>query len=171
MNTYTQSNPEIAKLSMPSRIIRLALGTVLLAIPLAHSGMLDVLAVLPLLAIYPILTGILGYGLLELLVANQRSIERPPHLVITARASLLVLGSGLIAFVMASATAPAWLALFAIVPILMAVLDVELLGEVLATRRALQTKWGAANTAIPAQLFSMPTRSASSEEHHPKQAA
>jgi multidrug transporter EmrE-like cation transporter len=171
MNTDAQYNLEAAKLSMLSRSTRIALGALLLAIPMAQSGLLGALAVLPLLAIYPILTGILGYGFVELLAVNKRRLERPAHLVKAARASLIVLGIGLIGIVMFSETAPVWLALLGIFPILMGLLDSDLLGEAVVTRRALQASSKGEATFAQTHQLHKPTRTSVAEEFSPKQAA
>jgi hypothetical protein len=171
MNTETQYNLEAVKLSMLSRITRIALGTLLLAIPMTHSGVLGALTVLPLVAVYPILTGLLGYGFVELLAVNRRRLQRPARLLKAARASLVALGIGLIAIVMVSETAPVWLALLGIFPMLMGLLDSDLLGEAVVTRRALQhTHTGAAAFAQTHTLHK-PTRVSDGKDFDTKQAA
>lgn len=171
MNTDTHTDLESVKLSTFSRLARLTVGALMLAIAMTQSEVLGTVAILPLLAIYPILSGILGYGLLELLFINQHRIERPTHLVMAARASLFVLGASLIAFAMASETALSWLALLAIFPVLMALLGSDLLGEAMATRRALQDMRKTVVPAGKARLINMPRHTAATQEHHPKQAA
>lgn len=171
MNTETQYNLEAVKLSMPSRITRIALGALFLAIPMAQSGVLGALAVLPLLAIYPILTGLLGYGFVELLAVNRRRLQRPARLLKTARASLLVLGIGLIAIVMFSETAPVWLALLGIFPMLMGLLDSDLLGEAVVTRRALQGTSKGISAVAQTHTLHKPIPVSDSKGFNTKQAA
>jgi hypothetical protein len=139
MYTDAQFNLESVKLSTLSRVTRIAFGAVLLAVTMSHGGVLGILAVLPLVAIYPILTGLLGYSLVELLFVNERRIERPARLGPVPRAVLLALGAGLIGAVMGGTGAPAWVALLGIYPILVGGLGVDLLGEAMMTRRALQS--------------------------------
>jgi hypothetical protein len=134
MNTYEQYNLEAEKLSMTSRIARIAIGAVLLAVPMSYSGVLGALAFLPLLAIYPILTGLLGYGFLELLVVNEERIARPLRMSMVSRTISLVIGAGLIAAVMATPAVPVWLALVGIFPVLMGILGSDLVGEGIVTR-------------------------------------
>ena len=138
MNTYEQSNLEAEKLSTISRITRIAFGVALLAFTMTYSGVLGVVAVLPLIAVYPILTGILGYGLVELALVRGRHAERPASLRRTSRAINVILGVSLIGVVMAGVTQQAWLALLGIYPILLGVLGTNLLSEAFTTRRALQ---------------------------------
>lgn len=172
MNTYPQFNLDDLRLSLTSRFIRLVVGTLLIAIPMIQSNALGTLAVLPLLAIYPVLTAILGFSLVEVLVVSNLSRrERSSRQIKFARTSLFVLGTGLIAYVMGSAAAPAWLALAAIVPILMAILDSDLAGQVLATRRALQVMSKTSATVVHAHPSHIPTHSELFDEHNPKQAA
>lgn len=172
MNTYSKLNLDDIRLSQTSRIIRLAIGAMLIAIPMTHGGALGALAILPLLAIYPVLTGILGFGLVELLVANNQSrTKHQSPQVNVARSSLFIVGTGLIAFVMGSATAPAWLALVAIVPILMAILGSDIVGKALLTRRTLQVMNKTGATIVHAQTSSMPGQGNVFEQHNPKQAA
>jgi hypothetical protein len=171
MTTQTYDNLESLKLSPQSRLTRIIIGSVLLAVPMTYSGVLGAMSLLPLLAIYPILTGILGYGLVELFIVNKPRVERPSHRVKLARISLLALGASLIATAMISETAPTWLALLGIFPVLMAALDSELFGEAMATRRAVH---GAGKTkTFSAQTHSLtkPAHIPASRAFTPKQAA
>lgn len=171
MNTYEQFNVETGKLSMFSRLSRLLLGVLLLAIPMGHSGMLHSLAVLPLLAIYPILTSVLGCSLVKVLFANSRPLAQPPRRVKFARGSLLALGIGLIGSVLLSPTAPVWLALLGIFPVLMGALDSDLLGKAVMPAHARQTQDRKQATPLQAQQPSKPMHPAVTEELHTKQAA
>jgi hypothetical protein len=94
--------------------------------------------VLPLLAIFPILTGILGYGLVDLLSVNEARIQAPLRLGKVSRTVSLLIGVGFIAAVMATPAVPAWLALVGIFPVLTGLLGAELVSEGVVTRRALQ---------------------------------
>jgi hypothetical protein len=123
---------------MSSRIARIAVGAILLAIPMSYNGVLGALAYLPLVAIYPILTGLLGYGFVELLNVSKVRIERFVRLGNVSRTISLAIGAGLIAAVMATPAVPVWLALVGIFPVLMGILGSELVGESIVTRRALQ---------------------------------
>lgn len=131
-------NYEAEKLSTTSRISRIAFGVALVAFTMNHSGVLGALVALPLLAIYPILTGILGYGLVEQVFMQGRRVERPARITRAIRVSLVLLGIGLIGAVFSGATSQNWLALLGIYPILSGGLGLNLVGEAVATRRMLQ---------------------------------
>jgi hypothetical protein len=138
MHTGEQFDVEAGKLSTTSRITRIALGAALLGFTMTHDGVLGVFAVLPLLAIYPILSGVLGYGLVELAAVRERRAARPAGLRRTIRAIHVIFGSVLIGAVMAGVTQQVWLALLGIYPILLGILGANLLGEAFRTRHALQ---------------------------------
>lgn len=171
MNTNPQFSLEDLRLSLTSRVSRLAIGALLLAIPMTQNGVLGELAVLPLLAIYPLLTAILGFGLVEVLLVNRRRDKPQTWLVKAARACLVILGSSLIAFVMVSEVAPVWLALLAIFPILMAVVGSDFVGEALAVRRTLQTVEKDIPLTVHTRLLHMPMRGKAHEAHNPQKAA
>jgi hypothetical protein len=135
MHTGEQFDVEAGKLSTTSRITRIALGAALLGFTMTHDGVLGVFAVLPLLAIYPILSGVLGYGLVELAAVRER---RAARLRRTIRAIHVIFGSVLIGAVMAGVTQQVWVALLGIYPILLGILGTNLLGEAFRTRHALQ---------------------------------
>jgi len=137
MHTYEQENFEAEKLSPISRITRIVFGVALVAIAMSHSGVLGALAVLPLLAIYPILSGIIGYGLVEQLFMQGHS-ERPVHITRAIHVSKVVLGVVMIGAVMSGVTSQTWLALLGIYPILSGGFGLSLLGEAVRTRRVLQ---------------------------------
>lgn len=58
------------ELSTSSRVVRLVVGSIFIGIVMSSSGQLGYLAVLPLIAIYPILTGIIGEDPLDYLLAD-----------------------------------------------------------------------------------------------------
>ena len=71
---YTQS-----ALSTASRIRRIVVGSVFIGIAMNAAGPLGYLTLLPLFAIYPILTGLLGEDPIDGLLANwQGCFEEPP---------------------------------------------------------------------------------------------
>jgi hypothetical protein len=92
MNTTLNLND--IKLSPASRSSRMAIGILLLAIPVAQDGTVGVLSVLPLLAIYPILTSILGFSLIEVLALSKRHDKPQTGLAKLARTNLFLLGTG-----------------------------------------------------------------------------
>jgi hypothetical protein len=155
MSTFNQFNATAQKLSTVSRISRLAAGTVLLAIPMSSTGVLGPLAMLPLLAIYPILTGILGYGLVGMLLVNHRAAKQSALLPSAARTGLLVLGAGLIGSVVAG-SAPAWVALLGVFPVLMGALGIGLVSDALVSRRSLDSV--GQNTGVRAEAYAMSKR-------------
>jgi len=138
MSNYEQSNVEAGKLSTLSRITRTALGAALLGFTMTYDGVLGVFAALPLIAIYPILTAVLGYGLVELVSVRERRAARPAGLRRTMRVIHVTLGAVMIGVVMAGVTQQAWVALLGIYPILLGLLGSNLLGEAFRTRHALQ---------------------------------
>lgn len=172
MNTYIRINLDDLRLSVTSRLIRLVIGAILIAIPMTQTEALGAMAILPLLGIYPVLTSILGFSLVEVLViCNLLRTERPPLQVKVARTCLFILGTGLIAYVMGNEVAPAWLALVAIFPVLMGLLDSDLVGKALLTRRALEAMDKTTATILYAQTPRKPLQGNVSEPHKPKQAA
>jgi hypothetical protein len=141
MNTKIRLNRDDLRLSLMSRLIRLAIGTLLFAVPYIQNDPPAIMAVLPLLAIYPILTGILGFGLVEVLaISNQCRSESPPRQVKVVCICLFTFGTGLIAFVMGNDMLPAWLALAAMFLLLVAILGLDKIGNLLFNKRTLQAK-------------------------------
>ena len=99
------------------------------------------MAVLPLLAIYPILTGILGFGLVEVMaVSNRCRSEGPTRKVRLSCTCLLTVGTCIIIFVMGNEILPAWVALAAMFLLLMAILGLDQIGKILLSRRGLEVK-------------------------------
>lgn len=171
MNTYQQSNLDAEKLSSVSRVTRIAFGVALLAFTMTYNGVLGVLAVLPLIAVYPILTGILGYGLVELALVRGRHAERPASLRRTSRVIHVIVGVALIGAVMAGVTQQAWLALLGIYPILLGALGTNLLSEAFATRRVLQGAGRVYQMGSQAQRPGNKARAAVTAHHHAQKAA
>ena len=141
MNTKTQLNRDDLRLSLMSRLIRLVIGTLLFVVPYIQIDPPAIMAILPLLAIYPIFTGILGFGLVEVLaVSSQCRSENPPRQVKVVCTCLFTLGTGLIAFVMGNEMLPAWLALAAIFLLLIAILGLDKIGKIIFSKHTLQTR-------------------------------
>lgn len=157
MNTFDQINVEAAKLSLFSRFTRLVLGALLLGFPMSHQGELGAMTLLPLLAIYPILSAAIGYGLVSVLISSRTRINRTAHLGTVTRVLLVALGAGLIGSVMAGAALPVWVALLGIAPILAGVLGSDLAGEAVVTQTALKLVGGTAVHATRKHSAPVPT--------------
>lgn len=141
MKNYKKLSKNDLRLSLTSRIFRLAIGALLFAIPLIQHDAPAVMAVLPLLAIYPTLTGILGFGLVEVMdVSNRCRSEGPSKKVKLSCTCLLTVGTGIIIFVMGNEILPAWVALAAMFLLLMAILGLDQVGKIFFGKRALETK-------------------------------
>lgn len=147
MNDNTQINRDDLRLSLTSRIIRIILGFMLFTIPFFQGEITGAITLLPLLAIYPFLTGILGFGLVEVMaVSNQCRSENPPRQVKFGCTCLFTLGTGVIVFVMLNEILPAWVALAPIFLLLMAILGFNQFGKVLFGRRISGTANNGNNT-------------------------
>jgi len=141
VDTNTQINRDDLRLSLISRIIRLIIGILLFEIPFIQGEVSGIMAVLPLIALYPFITGILGFGLVEVMaVSNQCRSEHPPRQVKISCACLFTAGVGLIVLVIGNEILPAWLALAAIFLLLMAILGMDQVGKLLLNRRMQRVK-------------------------------
>ena len=96
MNTYT------SKLNMTNRIIRILIGSSMVGITMAASGSLGYLTLLPLLAIYPLMTGLLGEDPVNGLFARWQGGYNGHSLKPFARTVLLAVAAVAIGVVMTS---------------------------------------------------------------------
>lgn len=120
-----------AELSTISRVSRLVAGSVFIGVVMSIDSQLGYLALLPLLAIYPILTGIIGEDPLDKLFANWKGGFEGECFSPSSRAALIALGGVAIGVMMLSPEnvgMRAVLALASVYPILSG-----LFGEDLAT--------------------------------------
>lgn len=115
METYT------SKISLTNRITRVIVGSGFIGVTMAANGTLGYLVLLPLLAIYPIVTGLLGEDPIDGIIASvfenyEQNSFRP-----SSRAAMLLVGVGAIGIVMLnpeSVASTGWLALVAVYPIM-----------------------------------------------------
>ena len=110
-----------AELNTAARVSRIAIGSIFIGIVMNTAGPLGYLAVLPLLAIYPILTGLFGEDPIDGLLANWQGGFEGECLRPSSRVALLALGATAIGAVMISPESVgirATLALVAVYPIM-----------------------------------------------------
>jgi len=110
-----------SQISYTNRVNRVVIGAGLIAITMFSSGPLGYLALLPLLAIYPLATGMIGEdpidGVITRWFENYDQYTFRP----SSRAALLFVGAGAIGMVMLNPTnlaATGWLTLAAVYPIM-----------------------------------------------------
>ena len=87
---------EQTNLSTTSRVFRVVAGSVLIGITMSASGQLGFLALLPLLSIYPIATGIVGEDPLDVLFASWKGGFEGDSFSPSTRVALLGLGDVLL---------------------------------------------------------------------------
>ncbi len=90
------------ELNTAARVRRIAIGSAFIGIVMNTAGPLGYLAVLPLLAIYPILTGLFGEDPLDGLLANWQGGFEGKCFRPSSRVALLVLGGTAIGVIMLS---------------------------------------------------------------------
>lgn len=126
MNTCT------SKLNMTNRITRILIGSSMVGITMATSGSLGYLTLLPLLAIYPLMTGLLGEDPVNGLFARWQGGYNGRSLKPFARTVLLAVAAVAIGVVMTSPEGAVSVAgiitLFSVFPVM-----AGLFGEDLAT--------------------------------------
>lgn len=138
METLIQSTDSFANLTGVQRAARGFTALVMLFYPLAvNTSPLELLALLPLLAIYPMFTAIVGWDPLQYAVNSLQVSCRTRRVL--ARTGLLVIGLGLIATTMLVDAAPLGslvvLALIAIVPIYAALIGENPLSALVDSRK------------------------------------
>lgn len=109
------------ELSTISRVFRLVAGSIFIGIVMSSSGELGYLTLLPLLAIYPILTGIIGEDPLDGMFANWQGGFEGERFSPSSRVALLALGGVAIGTMMLSPESVgvrAFLALVSVYPIM-----------------------------------------------------
>jgi hypothetical protein len=109
------------ELSMVSRVFRLFAGSIFIGIVMSSSGELGYLTLLPLLAIYPIITGIIGEDPLDSLFANWQGGFGGECFRPSSRIALMAVGGVAIGVMMLSPEnvgLRAFLALVSVYPIL-----------------------------------------------------
>lgn len=109
------------ELSTPSRVSRVVVGSLFIGIVMSSNGQLGYLTILPLLAIYPILTGIMGEDPLDYLFADWKGGFEGECYNPSSRIALVGLGGLAVGAVMLSPEnvgIRAFLALVSVYPIL-----------------------------------------------------
>lgn len=96
-STYTQSS-----LSTVSRVRRIIIGSAFIGIAMSATGPLGYLTLLPLLAIYPILTGLFGEDPIDGLLANWQGGSEGRLFRPSTRVGLLTVGAVSIGVMMLS---------------------------------------------------------------------
>ena len=90
------------KLSISARVRRIVTGSIFIGIVMGSTGPLGYLTLLPLLAVYPILTGMIGEDFLDGLLANWEGGFEGKCFRPSSRVALLVLGVAAIGAIMVS---------------------------------------------------------------------
>jgi hypothetical protein len=96
------SNSKRAELSTASRVRRIITGSVLIGITMSAAGLVGYLALLPLVAIYPILTGLFGKDPIDGFVASWQGGFEGQCFRPSTRIGLLLMGAMAVAFIMFS---------------------------------------------------------------------
>ena len=128
MNTYNTQKAAI-NLSKSSRAARLVIGVALIVGVMTTSlAPLGLLAVLPLLAIYPVFTGMTGWDPLREFCKSERITDCLLHLPTPARMVIGAIGIAMLGSVFVVSGAPGWLIvlpLLAVYPVFIAVIGEE----------------------------------------------
>lgn len=128
MKTHTTHNTP-TNLLPGSRAARLVIGAAFIAEVMTTSQMpLGLLAVLPLLAIYPIFTGLTGWDPLKEVCQSERFAHNMLHLPKLARMVIGAVGVAMLGSVYMVSGAPGWLIvlpLLAVYPVFVAVMGEE----------------------------------------------
>ena len=90
------------ELSTSARVRRIVTGSIFIGIVMGSTGPLGYLTLLPLLAVYPILTGMIGEDFLDGLLANWEGGFEGKCFRPSSRVALLVLGVAAIGAIMVS---------------------------------------------------------------------
>lgn len=90
------------ELTTAARVRRIVIGSVFIGIVMGTTGPLGYLTLLPLLAVYPILTGLMGEDFLDGLLASWKGGFEGACFRPSTRVALLVLGAGAIGAMMVS---------------------------------------------------------------------
>jgi hypothetical protein len=125
--TTIDANTQVENLTTGSRLVRLAIGAGLIGYTLTYpQSPLGAVALLPLLAIYPLMGAVIGWDPVKALFCNKSFAQRVGNLSPTVRLGFAVVGSAMIGSALV-ATAPATLiaALLGVYPITVAILGEE----------------------------------------------
>lgn len=131
-----------SELSTASRIRRIIIGSVFIGIVMSATGPLGYLPLLPLLAVYPLLTGMIGEDPIDGLLANWEGGFEGECFRPSSRVALLVLGAGAIGALMLSPEnvgIRAMLAIAAIYPIMAGLFGEDLISLAFGFGRKTET--------------------------------
>jgi hypothetical protein len=120
------------ELTTAARVRRIVIGSILIGIVMGTTGPLGYLTLLPLLAVYPILTGLIGEDFLDGLLANWEGGFGGKCFRPSTRVALLVLGAGAIGAMMVSPEnvgLRALLAIAALYPIMAGLFGEDLISQ------------------------------------------
>lgn len=129
-------------LSTASRVRRVVAGSVFIGVAMSATGLLGYLALLPLFAIYPILTGLLGEDPIDGLLANWQGGFEGRCFRPSTRVGLLALGAAAIGVMMLSPEhvgVRALLAFAAMYPLMAGLFGEDLVSVALGLGREKQT--------------------------------
>jgi len=124
----------ISQLNFINRLSRIIIGTGLIGFTMSASGPLGYLALLPLLAIYPVTTGMYGEDPIDGLVTNWMGGHRGHCFRPSSRVALIAVGAGAIGLVMASPqslVSVSWLSLLSVYPIMAGLFGEDLFSVVI----------------------------------------
>lgn len=135
-------NTRQSQLNSINRTVRILIGAGFIGAVMATSGALGYLTLLPLLAVYPLITGLVGEDPIDGLVTNwlggyQDHCFRP-----SSRVALLAVGVGAIGIVMANPQSLAslgWIALASVYPIMAGLFGEDLFGAMFSGRGRVKT--------------------------------
>lgn len=131
-----------SELSTASRVRRIITGSVFIGIAMSATGPLGYLTLLPLLAVYPLLTGMIGEDPIDGLLANWEGGFEGECFRPSSRVALLVLGAGAIGALMLSPEnvgIRALLAIAAIYPIMAGLFGEDLISLAFGFGRKTET--------------------------------
>lgn len=149
-------------LSTASRVRRILTGSVMIGIVMSATGPLGYLTLLPLLAVYPLLTGMIGEDPLNGLLANWEGGFEGQCFTPFTRVTLLLLGGVAIAALMVSPESVgirAWLAIAALYPIMAGLFGEDLVTIAMGFRRKQQE-------STPRQVVTAFTPKVAEVRHH-----
>ena len=140
-----------SQLNVKSRITRIVVGAGLIGITMAASGTLGYLALLPLLAIYPLMTGILGEDPIDGVVANWSGGYKDHCYRSSSRVALIAVGVGMISIVMVNPQSFAslgWISLISVYPIMAGLFGEDLFSVAFNTQGQVKSHQSEVHTPV-----------------------
>lgn len=124
-----------SQLNTINRITRILVGVSFIGFTMATSGPLGYLALLPLLAVYPLITGMVGEDPIDGIATNWMGGYQGHCFRASSRVALLIIGVGAIGIVMGNPqnlASQGWIALASIYPIMAGLFGEDLFAVVLS---------------------------------------